>query len=226
MTISYAMGQKLDNHESSNVTQFNSCKMLKKDVRTWMISVRTCWAIAAAVILASMVCPSLATAATSNDKHDATLIAFPRVGRSISDDEYYMMKKESGERDEAEPSLSNFPSSFEVPIPSLGKRMRIHTRASKGSMMAFPRVGKRSIHAFPRVGKRSLQAFPRVGRSEPIDHYIRHSPKQEQNNEPGKLSDDQGFKAAVQNNDLYQFLHSMLREIAKTQQNSGLTDLY
>ena len=59
MTISYGMGQKLDNHESSNVTQFNSCKMLKKDVRTWMISVRTCWAIAAAVVLASMVCPSL-----------------------------------------------------------------------------------------------------------------------------------------------------------------------
>ena len=58
MTISYGMGQKLDNHESSNVTQFNSCKMLKKDVRTWMISVRTCWAIAAAVVLASMVCPS------------------------------------------------------------------------------------------------------------------------------------------------------------------------
>jgi len=105
-----------------------------------------------------------------------------------------MMKKESGEKDEPEPSLSNFPSSFEVPIPSLGKRMRIHTRASKGSMMAFPRVGKRSIQAFPRVGKRSLQAFPRVGRSLPIDHYIRHSPKQEQNNEPGKLSDDQGTK--------------------------------
>ena len=138
----------------------------------------------------------IATAATSNDKHDATLIAFPRVGRSISDDEYYMMKKESGEKDEPEPepSLSNFPSSFEVPIPSLGKRMRIHTRASKGSMMAFPRVGKRSIQAFPRVGKRSLQAFPRVGRSLPIDHYIRHAPKQEQNNEPGKLSDDQGTK--------------------------------
>ena len=58
MTISYGMGQKLDNHESSNVTQFNSCKMLKKDVRTWMISVRTCWAIAAAIVLASMVCPS------------------------------------------------------------------------------------------------------------------------------------------------------------------------
>ena len=105
-----------------------------------------------------------------------------------------MMKKESGEKDESEPSLSNFPSSFEVPLPSLGKRMRIHTRASKGSMMAFPRVGKRSIQAFPRVGKRSLQAFPRVGRSLPIDHYIRHSPKQEQNNEPGKLSDDQGTK--------------------------------
>ena len=136
----------------------------------------------------------IATAATSNDKHDATLIAFPRVGRSISDDEYYMMKKESGEKDESEPSLSNFPSSFEVPLPSLGKRMRIHTRASKGSMMAFPRVGKRSIQAFPRVGKRSLQAFPRVGRSLPIDHYIRHAPKQEQNNEPGKLSDDQGTK--------------------------------
>merc|ERR1712141_961884 len=126
--------------------------MLKKDVRTWMISVRTCWTIAAVVVLASMVCPSLATAANSNDKHDATLIAFPRVGRSISDDEYYMMKKESGEKDESEPSLSNFPSSFEVPLPSLGKR--------------------------------SLQAFPRVGRSLPIDHYIRHSPKQEQNNEP------------------------------------------
>ena len=59
MTISYGMGQKLDNHESSNVIQFNSCKMLKKDVRAWMISVRTCWAIAAAVVLASMVCPSL-----------------------------------------------------------------------------------------------------------------------------------------------------------------------
>ena len=59
MTVSYGMGQKLDNHESSNVTKFNSCKMLKKDVRSWMISVRTCWAIAAAVVLASMVCPSL-----------------------------------------------------------------------------------------------------------------------------------------------------------------------
>ena len=57
MTISYGMGQKLDNHESSNVTKFNSCKMLKKDVRAWMISVRTCWAIAAAVVLASIVCP-------------------------------------------------------------------------------------------------------------------------------------------------------------------------
>ena len=50
------MGQKLDNHESR---KSNSCKMLKKDVRSWMISVRTCWAIAAAVVLASMVCPSL-----------------------------------------------------------------------------------------------------------------------------------------------------------------------
>ena len=59
MTVSYGMGQKLDNHESSNVTKFNSCKMLKKDVRSWMISVRTCWAIAAAVVLASMVGPSL-----------------------------------------------------------------------------------------------------------------------------------------------------------------------
>ena len=57
MTVSYGMGQKLDNHESSNVTKFNSCKMLKKDVRSWMISVRTCWAIAAAVVLASIVCP-------------------------------------------------------------------------------------------------------------------------------------------------------------------------
>ena len=59
MTVPHGMGQKLDNHESSNVTKFNSCKMLKKDVRSWMISVRTCWAIAAAVVLASMVCPSL-----------------------------------------------------------------------------------------------------------------------------------------------------------------------
>ena len=59
MTVLYGMGQKLDNHESSNVTKFNSCKMLKKDVRSWMISVRTCWAIAAAVVLASMVGPSL-----------------------------------------------------------------------------------------------------------------------------------------------------------------------
>ena len=61
MTVLYGMGQKLDNHESSNVTKFNSCKMLKKDVRSWMISVRTCWAIAAAVVLASMVCPSQGT---------------------------------------------------------------------------------------------------------------------------------------------------------------------
>merc|ERR1712110_152432 len=165
MTVSYGMGQKLDNHESSNVTKFNSCKMLKKDVHSWMISVRTCWAIAAAIVLTSMVCPSLATAATSNDKHDATLIAFPRVGRSISDDEYYMMKKESGEKDESEPSLSNFPSSFEVPIPSLaGSKSR--KRSKRQALIPFPRTGKRaSMIPFPRTGKRAaMLVFPRTGK--------------------------------------------------------------
>merc|ERR1712141_228398 len=174
-----------------------------------------CWAIAAVVVLASMVCPSLATAANSNDKHDATLIAFPRVGRSISDDEYYMMKKESGEKDESEPSLSNFPSSFEVPIPSLAGSMarkrskrqalipfpRTGKRASmipfprtgkRAAMLAFPRTGKRaSLIAMPRTGKRaSLIAMPRTGKRSPMFHAFERIERSNELHDEPSLSDE------------------------------------
>merc|ERR1712141_809996 len=162
-----------------------------------------CWAIAAVVVLASMVCPSLATAANSNDKHDATLIAFPRVGRSISDDEYYMMKKESGEKDEPEPSLSNFPSSFEVPIPSLaGSKSRKRSKrqalipfprtGKRAAMLAFPRTGKRaSLIAMPRAGKRaSLIAMPRTGKRSPMFHAFERIERSNELHDEPSLSDE------------------------------------
>ena len=76
----------------------------------------------------------------------STLIAFPRVGkRSISDEEYNTFNDhdEDTPGDEGK-SSSNLPSSLELPPHQFGKRTRIHTRASKGSMMAFPRVGRSS----------------------------------------------------------------------------------
>ena len=60
----------------------------------------------------------------------STLIAFPRVGRSVPDDEYNMIDDQNAET----------PASVHM---RFGKRTRLHTRSSKGSMMAFPRVGKR-----------------------------------------------------------------------------------
>ena len=76
-----------------------------------------------------------------SEKPQSTLIAFPRVGRSISDQEYF---NDDGE----EASLSNIASSSDD--SNLGKRTRIHTRASKGSMMAFPRVGRSSPINIPK----------------------------------------------------------------------------
>ena len=77
--------------------------------------------------------------ARRSEKPQSTLIAFPRVGRSVSDQEYYMFN------DEAESaSPANIGSSSETADSHFGKRARINTRASKGSMMAFPRVGRSS----------------------------------------------------------------------------------
>ena len=72
-----------------------------------------------------------------SEKPQSTLIAFPRVGRSVSDQEYYKIND-----DEEELSPSNSVDPLETTDSKLGKRARIHTRASKGSMMAFPRVGR------------------------------------------------------------------------------------
>ena len=80
----------------------------------------------------------------SEEQLDSTLIAFPRVGRSVSDQEYYMTDEAAaGEHASQEMASLNSPSSLESSGRTFGKRSRIHIRASKGSMMAFPRVGKR-----------------------------------------------------------------------------------
>ena len=78
-----------------------------------------------------------------SEKPQSTLIAFPRVGRSVSDQEYFS-------DDEQEASPSNIASFSETTDSKLGKRTRIHTRASKGSMMAFPRVGRSSPINIPK----------------------------------------------------------------------------
>ena len=97
-----------------------------------------------------------------SEKPQSTLIAFPRVGRSVSDQEYYTF---NDEREEASPS--------EARDSKLGKRARIMTRASKGSMMAFPRVGRSS----------PINKFAKLFGSNEFDH--------------GKRAYDQGILVAI-----------------------------
>merc|ERR1711963_148900 len=134
--------------------------------------------------------------ARRSEEPQSTLIAFPRVGRSVSDKEYFMSS------DDTAPEEFDTSSLKAAPALKFGKRTRLHTRASKGSMMAFPRVG-RSSPTYPKI-------LPL------LEHHFAKSASKE-------WSDDQGLKDAVKNNDLYQFLYSMLREIAKTQHQNGLT---
>ena len=82
--------------------------------------------------------------ARRSEEPQSTLIAFPRVGRSVSDQEYFM----SG--DETAPEEHDALSLKASPEIKFGKRTRLHTRASKGSMMAFPRVG-RSSPTYPKI---------------------------------------------------------------------------
>ena len=83
--------------------------------------------------------------ARRSEEPQSTLIAFPRVGRSVSDQEYFM----SG--DETAPEEHDALSLKASPEIKFGKRTRLHTRASKGSMMAFPRVGKRQSPTYPKI---------------------------------------------------------------------------
>ena len=80
-----------------------------------------------------------------SEEPQSTLIAFPRVGRSVSDQEYFMQGDESPE------DLDSAATSLNSPVVKFGKRTRLHTRASKGSMMAFPRVGKRQSPTYPKI---------------------------------------------------------------------------
>ena len=78
-----------------------------------------------------------------SEEPQSTLIAFPRVGRSVPDQEYFMSGDESSPEElDASPLKAS---------PDIGKRTRLHTRASKGSMMAFPRVGKRQSPTYPKI---------------------------------------------------------------------------
>ena len=98
-----------------------------------------------------------------SEEPQSTLIAFPRVGRSVSDQEYY----------EAPEDFDSAASSLKAPEIKFGKRTRLHTRASKGSMMAFPRVG-RSSPTYPKI-------LPL------LEHHFANSPSQEWSNDQGIL---------------------------------------
>ena len=103
-----------------------------------------------------------------SEEPQSTLIAFPRVGRSVSDNDYNMIDDQNAETRESNGILeSNSP-----PYLKYGQKSRIHTRSSKGSMMAFPRVGKRSS---------------------PTNHISTLVSAQARDYRQGKWSDDQGI---------------------------------
>ena len=72
-----------------------------------------------------------------SEEPQSTLIAFPRVGRSV---EYFM--ESSPKELDASPLKAS---------PDIGKRTRLHIRTGNGSMMAFPRVGKRQSPTYPKI---------------------------------------------------------------------------
>jgi hypothetical protein len=198
------MGKQTE-YETNNSKKSSSCRMVKNNGLLKCveeISMRPFCLVAVAITIFVVACPSQAMASSiggsrverKSEKPQSTLIAFPRVGRSVSDQEYYMFNEEDAS------SPSNIAPSSDTTETKPGKRTRIHTRASKGSMMAFPRVGRSS----------PINTFQKFFGSNEYDH--------------GKRSYDQGLTDAVQNNDLYQFLHSVLREIAKTQQLNGINN--
>ena len=102
-----------------------------------------------------------------SEEPQSTLIAFPRVGRSVSDQEYFMQGDESPE------DLDSAATSLNSPVVKFGKRTRLHTRASKGSMMAFPRVG-RSSPTYPKI-------LPL------LEHHFANSASREWSNDQGIL---------------------------------------
>lgn len=208
MSISYGIEKRFE-YESNNATKPFCYKMLKKNNKlgcAGMISMKSCCMLAVAVIIFGVASPSQAMPNFNrflihkrSEEPQSTLIAFPRVGRSVSDDEYNMLDDQNaGTRESNGIIESNSP-----PYLKFGEKSRIHTRSSKGSMMAFPRVGKRS----------------------PTNHIATLLSAQGRDYRQGQWSDDQGFKEAVRSNDLYLFLHSMLKEIAKGQHQHALNDI-
>lgn len=152
MSISYGMEKRFE-YESNNATKPSCYKMLKKNNKTGcagLISMKSCSMLAVAVIIAGMAGPSQAM---PNVKHrflihkrseepQSTLIAFPRVGRSVSDNDFNMLDDQNTET-------------------------RSHTRSKRQALIPFPRTGKRAaLIPFPRTGKKraALVAYPRTGK--------------------------------------------------------------
>ena len=86
---------------------------------------------------------TLASVKRQNKDAQSTLIAFPRVGRSISSDEYLTAGNNNKEIKRSQPSNSY--SQRNRAYWPIGEKRKIHTRSSKASMIAFPRVGKRNM---------------------------------------------------------------------------------
>ena len=71
----------------------------------------------------------------------STLIAFPRVGRSISWGDSQTADNNDKQLKRSQPSNSYAQRNQHY----FGEKRNIHTRSSKASMIAFPRVGKRNM---------------------------------------------------------------------------------
>jgi len=166
MTNSYGM-EKRSEYESNNAANSTYCKMLRKTSCVEKISMRSCCMLAVVIIFAGMACPIQAMPGKERraEERSSTLIAFPRVGRSVPDHEYYTMDEEAaGEHDSQEIASLHSSSSLESPDHTFaGSKIR----SKRQALIPFPRTGKRSsaLIPFPRTGKRAaLVAFPRTGK--------------------------------------------------------------